>query len=302
MPNPLDRAPVLCRAFLARNPGVQPVRIGAGAVADGVPLRNLLVSPRHALFLDGLLIPAETLVNGASVTRCEGLDSVEYFHIELDSHDVLLAEGCPAESFCDIGTRNVFQNAAEFLALRPDVPGTTLPFTVLTEDGEAFDAVRRRLDSRAGLASPDPAGQAGTMSGNIDLATHDAVAGWARTDAGAPLRLEVVDNGRVVGRVVANLMRRDVRDAGLGDGRCSFALQGLALDAQITHCIEVRQASDGAVLKEQVLAASAGVPSLVALQAMLAGFGRATHEPAELERLARLLESEAGRLRQARAA
>jgi hypothetical protein len=45
-----------------------------------------------------------------------------------------------------------------------------------------------------------------------------------------------------------------------------------------------------------------GVPSLVALQAILAGIGRATHEPAELERLARLLEAEAGRLRQARAA
>lgn len=289
-------------AFVARNPGVQPVRIGAGAIADGVPLRDLLVSPRHALFLDGLLIPAETLVNGASITQCEGLGSVEYFHIELDSHDVLLAEGCPAESFCDIGTRNLFQNAAEFRALHPDVPETTLPLTALTEDGEAFDAVRCRLDSRAGLASPDPAGQAGTMSGNIDQATHDAVACWAWTNAGAPLRLEVMDNGRVMGRVVANLMRRDVRDAGFGDGRCGFALQGLALDPCVPHRIEVRRASDSAILKERMLAASPGVLSLAALQVMLAGIGRATHEPVELERLARLLEAEAGRLRQSRAA
>ena len=171
-------------AFLVRNPGVQPVRIHAGAIADGIPVRDLLVNPRHALFLDGLLIPAETLVNGASITRCEARCSVEYFHVELDSHDVLLAEGCPAESFADIGTRTLFQNAGEFHALYPDAHGTIPPFTPLTEHGEAFDAVRRRLDARAGLALPDPSGQAGAMSGSIDEATHDAVAGWARRRAG----------------------------------------------------------------------------------------------------------------------
>ena len=289
-------------AFLARNPGVQPVRVGAGAIADGVPVRDLLVSPRHALFLDGLLVPAETLVNGASITWCEGRAGVEYFHVELDSHDVLLAEGCPAESFADIGTRGLFQNAAEFHQLYPDAHGTTLPFTALTEHGEAFDAVRRRLDARAGLALPDPAGQAGIMSGNIDEATHDAVAGWARTAGGAAQRLEVVDNGRVVGRVVANLMRGDVRDAGFGDGRCGFALRGLALDPHVPHRIEVRRASDGAVLAERLLAALPGVPSLEALQAMLAGVGQATQSPADLERLACFLEAEAARLRQTRAA
>ena len=97
-------------------------------------------------------------------------------------------------------------------------------------------------------------------------------------------------------------MRGDVRDAGFGDGRCGFALRGLALDPRVPHRIEVRRASDGAVLAERLLAASPVLPSLDELQTVLAGVGRAAQSLADLERLASLLEAEAARLRQARAA
>jgi hypothetical protein len=39
---------------------------------------------------------------------------VTYVHVELETHAVLLAENCPAESFLDENCRNQFQNAAEF--------------------------------------------------------------------------------------------------------------------------------------------------------------------------------------------
>jgi hypothetical protein len=53
--------------FLSRQPSLWPVCVRAGALAHGVPARDLTVSPRHALLLDGVLVPAALLVNGRTV-------------------------------------------------------------------------------------------------------------------------------------------------------------------------------------------------------------------------------------------
>ena len=91
-----------------------PICIAAGALGDGLPVRDLFVSPDHALLLDGALVQAGALVNGSSVARVvEVPDSFRYFHVELDEHALLLAEGVPAESFLDTVTRRRFDNAAD---------------------------------------------------------------------------------------------------------------------------------------------------------------------------------------------
>jgi hypothetical protein len=98
----------------------QPIRITAGAFADNIPSRDLRLSPDHAVLLDGLLIPVKLLRNDASVVRETNCRSVTYYHVELDTHDILLAEGLAAESYLDTGNRGMFANAEQPMALHPD--------------------------------------------------------------------------------------------------------------------------------------------------------------------------------------
>jgi hypothetical protein len=106
--------------FAAGNPEVLPVLIRRDALADGVPSRDLLVSPLHAMYLENVLIPAIALVNGVSIFQPDNVDRVEYIHLELDSHDIVLAEGAESETFIDDGSRGMFQNAAEFFEIYPE--------------------------------------------------------------------------------------------------------------------------------------------------------------------------------------
>ena len=98
---------------------VWPVRIMAGAVAPGLPVRDLAVSPEHSLFLDGVLVPARLLVNGTTIVQ-EQAQSVSYWHVELDRHDLLVASGLAAESYLDCRNRNAFANGGAVAALHPD--------------------------------------------------------------------------------------------------------------------------------------------------------------------------------------
>ncbi len=98
---------------------VWPVRIVAGAFGPGRPARDLWLSPDHAVFTDGVLIPIRYLINGRTI-RQERRAEVTYFHVELASHDVLLAEGLPCESYLDTGNRSAFANGCAALELHPD--------------------------------------------------------------------------------------------------------------------------------------------------------------------------------------
>ncbi|WP_424810771.1 Hint domain-containing protein [Roseococcus sp. YIM B11640] len=97
-----------------------PVSIAAGALGPNLPARELRVTADHALVIDGLLVNASALVNGSTIRRLTPSELGERFtvyHIELDAHDVVLAEGMPAETFVDFVSRGRFDNYAEYKAL-----------------------------------------------------------------------------------------------------------------------------------------------------------------------------------------
>jgi hypothetical protein len=89
-----------------------PILIKAGAIAPGMPARDLRVSPDHAMEVDGHLIPAKHLVNGSSIIQEIWCKRVRYFHLELEAHGLLLSEGTWSESYLDDGNRHAFNNAA----------------------------------------------------------------------------------------------------------------------------------------------------------------------------------------------
>jgi len=80
----------------------------------GKPRRDVWVTPGHSFLLNGVLIQSEKLINGATVVQ-QPRDAFEIWHLELESHDVVLAEGVPAETYLDVGNRRTFANGDAFL-------------------------------------------------------------------------------------------------------------------------------------------------------------------------------------------
>ena len=102
------------------------------------------------MFLDGFLVPARHLVNGSSIVRERNLERVDYFHIELENHYVIYAEGARSETFIDDDSRGMFHNAAEYAVLYPDAPEPAGYCARRVENGYELEALRQRL---AGIAN-----------------------------------------------------------------------------------------------------------------------------------------------------
>ncbi|MGE7418766.1 Hint domain-containing protein [Methylobacterium tarhaniae] len=134
-------------------PSQQPVRIRAGAFGPGLPVRDLRLSPGHPVLVGadadgagGHLVPIMCLINGTTIAR-EPVASATYWHVELDSHDILLAEGLPAESYLDWGDRPFFDEASDHALHNPDfvVPGLAARCRPVAVDGPVVEAERARL-------------------------------------------------------------------------------------------------------------------------------------------------------------
>jgi hypothetical protein len=127
-----------------------PIRIKGGALGENLPQRDLLVWPDHALFIGGVLIQAGALVNGVSLIRDAGVpEQFTDYHVELATHELLLAEGAATESFVDNVDRMHFSNWAEY-----EAPGGTVPIKEMDYPrAKAYLQVpmhvRRMLDARA---------------------------------------------------------------------------------------------------------------------------------------------------------
>ena len=139
--------------------GRRPVSIAAGALGNGWPVRDLRVTADHALLIDGVLVHAGALVNGTSIRRIEPAELGERFtvyHIETENHDVVLAEGAPAETFIDNVSRQRLDNYAEFEALYGAAPEPMeeLPQPRAMSARQVPRAIRERIAAAAAVLVP----------------------------------------------------------------------------------------------------------------------------------------------------
>ncbi len=130
---------------------VWPVRISAGAFGPNLPKRDLVVSPQHAIYDEGVLVPARFLVNDTTIVQ-EPVGQVEYFHVELPKHDLLIAEGLSTESYLENGDRNCFEDQGTAMVLHPDFSRWSWDARACAElkvTGPELQAIGAKLERRA---------------------------------------------------------------------------------------------------------------------------------------------------------
>ncbi|BCI68411.1 Hint domain-containing protein [Acetobacter aceti] len=184
--------------FARGNPDLIPVTFEAGSLGNSLPTRALTVSPLHAMFVEGYLIPAHCLVNGGSIHFDSIGERVDYIHIELESHDLLLAEGAPSESFVDDGSRGMFHNAGTFAELYPEAETVEAVYCApRLEDGTVLEHIRDRLSAHTGST---------VRMGLLASDRERQLTGWAvdLLTPSEPVALEVLLDGRVIGMTLAD--------------------------------------------------------------------------------------------------
>jgi hypothetical protein len=168
------------------------------------------------------LIHAHRLVNGVSITQAAAVESVTYYHIELETHEIIFAENCPAETFLGEHFRKQFHNAAAYAQLYPGDSATETMCLPRLDSGFQLHAIQKRIAARAGIATAAP--EPGRLRGYLDQAGPKICYGWAQDISASetPVCLDIMEDSRVIGRVLANLYRADVRGAGYGSGYHGF--------------------------------------------------------------------------------
>ena len=246
--------------FIMGRKDILPVCFKSGALADNVPARDLWVSPNHAMYLKSVLIEAKDLINGVSIVQAERVETLEYFHIELETHDVIIAEGALAESFIDDDSRAMFHNAHDYATLYAQEHAAPAHYCApRLDEGYEVEVVRQHLAQRAGLLRSADAPQLGALRGYIDRIRASSIAGWAQNaDAPeAPVCLDIFADGKLIGRVLANSYRDDLKRAGLGSGRHAFTFTPPASLDVAPDTIDVRRSLDGAALERSTACAQA---------------------------------------------
>jgi RHS repeat-associated protein len=219
-----------CGRFIKGRKDILPVYFKKDSLGESVPKRDLWISPNHAMFFEnasgGILIEAKDLVNGVSIVQACAVERIDYFHIELETHDVIIAEGAPSETFIDDDSRGMFQNAFEFAALYPaGVEGFAQYCAPRLDDGFEVECIRRKIAALAGISTEPEA--AGPLRGFIDLVDACSVQGWAQDcdHPDVPVCLAIHDGETLLGHALASGYRADLAQAGVGNGHHAFVFR-----------------------------------------------------------------------------
>jgi serralysin len=130
---------------------VMPVHVRANAFGPGRPHAELVLSPDHSVYADGVLVPVRYLLNDATIYQRD-TDTITWWHVELDRHAALLAEGLPCESYLDTGNRGAFVNGGVVIQAHPDFAlkvWEAESFAPLVTCGPGLVALRTQLLARA---------------------------------------------------------------------------------------------------------------------------------------------------------
>jgi hypothetical protein len=123
---------------------VLPVRIAPHSFGPNLPARPVVLSPEHAVFLEGVLVPVGALVDGERIAPLP-VAQVTYWHVELETHDAVLAENLPCETYLENDNRGDFEGGV-LMALRPGFAGSDAadarPFAPVRRQGAEVEALR----------------------------------------------------------------------------------------------------------------------------------------------------------------
>ncbi|MCB8881026.1 Hint domain-containing protein, partial [Acidisoma cellulosilytica] len=140
---------------ISRHPApekVRPVRVQRGAFAPNLPARDLLLSPDHAIYAEGVLVPVKYLINGTTIRVDETAQHVVYHHVQLAQHEILLSEGLRTESYLESGGRGMFANGGQPIVLHADfshIAWDVLGCAPLKVTGSEVERIKAHLAKRA---------------------------------------------------------------------------------------------------------------------------------------------------------
>ncbi|WP_408740376.1 Hint domain-containing protein [Acetobacter senegalensis] len=185
---------VAVKAGLPDDEAGYPVRILKDALAEGVPYKDMLVTPEHCLFFNGLFTPVRMLVNGASIFYDHSITSYDYYHIETEQHSVIVADGVMTESYLDTGNRGSFRQEGTVVSLNA---GSHKTVRTWAEDAAAplvvaqpvVEPIFRKIEARAKHAGIEAVTPTRVVTNNADV--------HLVTESGAIIRKAREQNGKV---------------------------------------------------------------------------------------------------------
>lgn len=198
----------LTNPFLSDDLSGFPVRILKDAISDGVPYKDMLITPEHCLIFNEQFIPVRMLVNGCSIFYDKSITSYDYYHIETEQHSIIKADGMLTESYLDTGNRNSFQHNGNVVSIghRHVLSWQDDAAATLTVERETVEPIFHSLNKRSHFVAPDSTLSAPTLTDNPDLyllTDKGQIIRQARaSDSHAVFMLPAgADNVRIVSRV-----------------------------------------------------------------------------------------------------